>query len=534
MTTMDIEITLKNYRCFPDMSPAKITLREGFTSFVGVNNAGKSSLLKFFYEFRPIFRNWTPNNQMVINLLQGQVQSHNPPPTVFDPAELFSNTNDRDMQIEIRLPQAPAISPKATCPMVNRAVITVSRRQNTWHASLYVSTDALPRVSFSFAGAGDVLIAGSQLTADLSELFVAFKELSNSLYIGPFRNAVNVGSNDAYFDIQVGQGFITSWKQYKSGNFKNQNEACHRLTEDIKRIFGYNDLDISSSADDRSLQVLINGKSFKLPEVGSGLTQFILVLATAAIKTPSYILIDEPELNLHPSLQLDFLTTLASYASSGIVFATHGIGLARVAADRIYSVRTLEPGVSAVRDLEGTPHLAQFLGELSFSSYKELGFDRVLLVEGRTEVKTIQQLLRLLKKDHEIVIIPMGGSEMINGNSEAELAELSRISTKISAVIDSERSALNDPLSKHRQGFMAACKNAQIDCKLLDWRAVENYLPERAIKKICGPTFQALAPFEKRESHSPMWPKTENWRIAREMTLEELRASDLGRFLETL
>jgi hypothetical protein len=33
---MEIEITLKNYRCFPDTNPAKITLRDGFTSFVGV------------------------------------------------------------------------------------------------------------------------------------------------------------------------------------------------------------------------------------------------------------------------------------------------------------------------------------------------------------------------------------------------------------------------------------------------------------------------------------------------------------------
>jgi ABC-type cobalamin/Fe3+-siderophores transport system ATPase subunit len=317
-------------------------------------------------------------------------------------------------------------------------------------------------------------------------------------------------------------------------NFKKQNEACHKLTEDIKRIFGYNDLDISSSADDRSLQVLIDGKSFKLPEVGSGLTQFILVLATAAIKAPSYILIDEPELNLHPSLQLDFLTTLASYASKGILFATHSIGLARVAADRIYSVRKLEPGVSEVRDLEGTPHLAEFLGELSFSSYKELGFEKVLLVEGRTEVKTIQQFLRLLKKDHEIVLIPMGGNELINANSEAELSELTRISSKISAIIDSERSNANDPLPANRQRFVEVCGRAKINCKVLDRRAVEQYLPERAIRKVYGATYSALTQFQKRETVSPMWPKTENWRIAREMTLEELVATDLGQFLKQL
>ncbi len=149
-------------------------------------------------------------------------------------------------------------------------------------------------------------------------------------------------------------------------------------------------------------------------------------------------------------------------------------------------------------------------------------------------MKTFQQFLRLFKKDHEVVLIPMGGSQMINANSEGELVELTRISSKISAVIDSERSSADDPVSANRQGFIGACKNAKISCKVLDRRAVEQYLPERAIRKVYGPAYSALTSFQKRETVSPMWPKTENWRIAREMTAEELRATDLGQFLEKL
>jgi hypothetical protein len=36
---MDVEITLKNYRCFPDSKPVRFVMREGFTAFLGVNNA---------------------------------------------------------------------------------------------------------------------------------------------------------------------------------------------------------------------------------------------------------------------------------------------------------------------------------------------------------------------------------------------------------------------------------------------------------------------------------------------------------------
>src|SRR5205823_7052688 len=113
--------------------------------------------------------------------------------------------------------------------------------------------------------------------------------------------------------------------------------------------------------------------------------QFIVTLANIAKGQPTYVLIDEPESNLHPSLQLDFLMTVGSYASEGVVFATHSIGLARASADRIYSVQKSADGTSPVSPLEKTSGLVEFLGELNFSGYRELGFSKILLVEGPTE-----------------------------------------------------------------------------------------------------------------------------------------------------
>jgi len=139
------------------------------------------------------------------------------------------------------------------------------------------------------------------------------------------------------------------------------------------------------------LQLMIDGKSYKQSEIGSGLIQFILVLVNAAVREPSHILIDEPELNLHPSLQVDFLTTLASYAEHGVLFATHNLGLARAVSDRVYSVRRVGRDGREVRDFTGTRALTEFLGELGFNAYQDLGFETVLLVEGPTDVTCVQQ-----------------------------------------------------------------------------------------------------------------------------------------------
>src|SRR5713226_3484643 len=98
---MEIDITVKNYRCFPDDAPARITISDGFTAFIGVNNSGKSSLLKFLYEFRLLFQTISANYSVLTQALRhanaGLVLS----PSISDSDEVFNKGNERDIQIEI-------------------------------------------------------------------------------------------------------------------------------------------------------------------------------------------------------------------------------------------------------------------------------------------------------------------------------------------------------------------------------------------------------------------------------------------------
>jgi ABC-type sulfate/molybdate transport systems ATPase subunit len=161
--------------------------------------------------------------------------------------------------------------------------------------------------------------------------------------------------------------------------------------------------------------------------LGSGISQFIMALGNAATTTPPLILIDEPETNLHPSLQIDFLLKLAQYATVGCLFSTHSVGLARSVAERIFTVQRSAQGPT-VRPFEATPTYSEFLGELSFSAVRDIGCDRILLVEGVTDVKVIQQFLRLVQKEHSTVILPLGGDQLVTGRREMELQELRRLS----------------------------------------------------------------------------------------------------------
>ena len=537
---MQVEITIKNYRCFQDSNPARITLSKGFVAFLGTNNSGKSSLLKFFYEFRDLFLTLS-NIDAWSHIITNQQLSFSFPREVLDSQEVFCNINNRPLEIELRFIESP---PRInSLPFFNKIIITIPRT-TSYTVEIYLDNRLL-KTDSNWTIYNAHLQYNRDNLVDISYIIETFRDLSKTIYIGPFRNALSLipildpgfmktidQQYFNYFDIRIGRAFIQQWRRFKTGSSRKNNKISLSITEDIKHIFEFNNLEINSSDDDQTIKMFIDGNPYTLSELGSGLAQFFIVLANVAVEEPSYILIDEPELNLNPLLQLDFLTTLGNYAKKGVLFATHSIGLARSSAEQIYTVRKSNDG-SEVREYEKNPHLSELLGELSFSTYKELGFNKILLVEGPTEIKTIQQFLRKYKKDHEIVLLPLGGSSLINNSSEPELVEIKRISNKISVLIDSERKSPDEKLESKRQAFLDTCQRIGILPHALERRAIENYFSDRAVKLVKGSNFKKLQPYEKL-ADVPGWGKAENWKIAREMTVDELEGTDLGDFIKDL
>jgi ABC-type cobalamin/Fe3+-siderophores transport system ATPase subunit len=512
---MTIELTVKNYRCF--VQPITITIAKDLTAFTGINNAGKSALMRFLVEFRPLFKHlsniFSPASYPVnVPKSNGRIGGGRIGGFDFlytrDPDEVFSNRNNLGIDIIIHFdrPDYPTTTPTTVDIRVHRTHqvdIAFFHQRN----SINLSPDCRP----------DHITSVMEL-------------LANTLYIGAFRNALNVRGDEPYFDISVGQPFISQFQGLLTGYNKKESTSIKHLIEQIKDIFQFDSLSIEASNDQQSLHVIVNDKPYKDNELGSGLTQFILVIVNAAMKKPKFILIDEPELNLHPRLQMTFLTTLASYAE-GLWFATHSIGLARSSADRVYSVQKVSDGDSIIRLLERTPRLAEFLGEMSFSNYSELGFEKILLVEGKTEVKVFQQLLRTLRKDHRVVILPMRGDDRPD---EAELGEIERISTNVFAIIDSERDYQGAPLCQKRKEFLDRCAAKGITAMATQRRATENYFPDNIIKTVFGANYRELGPYERSRDVGQFWGKKQNWRLAAQWPLDQVKATDLGEFLDRL
>ena len=57
----------------------------------------------------------------------------------------------------------------------------------------------------------------------------------------------------------------------------------------------------------------------------------------------------------------------------------------------------------------------------------------------------------------------------------------------------------------------------------------------RAVQRVRGSGCRALGPYEALKELGPVgWSKSDNWRIAKEMTPDDLEGTDLGNFLARL
>lgn len=526
---MKAEFVIKNYRCFSDEHPLEFTLEDGFTGFVGPNNSGKSSILKFFFEFRALWESSSHEGGGILASLRDK--SWIEPRGTLDPTEVFSDLNKRDLIIDIML-ESDETTQSGIEPL-GRLRMWISRSDSSLISTSWVSGNQIDTRGKGLGVVRNVLRINNTPVADLNSFFEFNRLLASMMYVPSFRNAINIGGNEGYFDILVGTSFIEKWHEWKTGKVKAHKQAIQRVTQDIKQLFGYRSLEITASKEHNTLQIYANGKDYRLGELGGGIAQFILVLGNAVLRSPSFIMIDEPELNLHPALQLQFLTTLGSYSQHGVLFATHSLGLARSGANRVYLTKQ-EMGATILQPFEDAVKLSDLLGQLRFGGLGELGFDRILLVEGKTDVKTFWQFLRMIGKEHHIVLWPLGGAQMINGGCELELQEITRITENVSALIDSERVKKGEKLDENRQDFLDVCNKLGIKAHALERRAIENYLTEKALQRAKSDKYHALKPYEKLEESDLPWAKHENWRIAREMKFEDIRNTDLGSFLESL
>src|SRR5439155_382543 len=138
-----------------------------------------------------------------------------------DITQLFSKTNRRPMEIVFSV-RSPLLQGGNAVDV--HLGVTVIRDSNQFTATIRVGGETLAGDQVQFSH-GKLHYRGNP-QVEFQEIPQAISSLKRALYIGPFRNVINIGGNEDYFDIRIGQNFVEEWKAHKSGPQRQQNEAA--------------------------------------------------------------------------------------------------------------------------------------------------------------------------------------------------------------------------------------------------------------------------------------------------------------------
>lgn len=528
-------MTIRNWRGIGGRG-AHVELDHQFTALVGVNNAGKTTVVRFLYEFRPVIHAYLQHFNLALNNSVNSVGAEFWADPAVSPGE------------QIRPIYMPAARPRICLEleggsqdqsMIRVSTVTfVQTDPGAWRVEWMLLDQTIVEIQNVQLGRGQdgLPIAmidrgnGPASSIEFSGVNNALSSLTKTLYIGPFRNAINAGGSK-YYDLEVGSSFVSQFDQSQNGVEPSANEAIAQMTVDLGEIFGFDRLDVTVSPDKAQLNYIINGRALRGSELGAGIAQFVIVAASVLIRRPNFLLIDEPELNLHASLQQSFLSLLARHTSTGVIFSTHSLGLARTMADQLLVCHKASNEV-VVQRYHGASNLSSTVGSLGYGGTQDSTYRAVLLVEGPTEVRTFQQLLAKYNVRQEVVIVSLGGDDYASGSKDQEMAELARLSPIVFAIVDSERTAANANAKSNRVAFAATCNNFGVRCAVLERRSIENYLDQPTARRVLSKPDALDFGHFAQPGETWSWDKERNWRIAEEMTRDMIAGTDLDRFLQ--
>lgn len=211
---------------------------------------------------------------------------------------------------------------------------------------------------------------------------------------------------------------------------------------------------------------------------GAGIRESLRLVLDLELGTSEIVLVEEPEVHLHPGLEFAVHTYLQEKSKTKQIFiTTHSTNFVDTAAPRnIYLLSRDSLGISSCRSLAGDEMPTLIPAELGLRLSTVFMFDRLIFVEGPTDEAIIRHLATKLNKDLSgagIAFVQLGGIDnFAHYAAESTLDFLSRRQVKMWFFVDrDEKDNLEIERMKGKLG-----DSAQLF--VLQRRQLENFLIE--------------------------------------------------------
>jgi predicted ATPase len=275
-------------------------------------------------------------------------------------------------------------------------------------------------------------------------------------------------------------------KYYADHNLRGFTKADYDdLIAEVLRYFP--DLeDVESDITEHSIPTLNYkeyGRKLDILYSGTGLRHFLDILLKTTMSGASVVLLDEPELGLHPDLQrrfMEYLGKLADEKKLQFFLATHSQVLLNYADAMTFYRMTNTKGKRVTTKVESSG-IHTLMSDLGIRPSDVFNQDLCLLVEGAADVVFFEHVIRTLYKEFEKVavgVIQYGGGSA-SGIIDGTINVSNIVPAQKYTFWTHDRDARPaDPPDAEAAAFQAKLAGSGFEARVWNKRSIEWYFPE--------------------------------------------------------
>lgn len=286
---------------------------------------------------------------------------------------------------------------------------------------------------------------------------------------------------------------LAAWQHPPIGNDKDE-EKFFKVQDLLQTLLHLPEVRLEVDHDKKGIIVRRDDLRLPLQSYGTGIHQLIIMAVAVLSNDNSIVAIEEPEVNLHPTLQREFLRFLLNSTNNSYLISTHSHALIEPN-DQVDVLHVSLVGQTTVPRLVQTPtETLALLRDLGTRASDLLQANAVIWVEGPSDRIYLNRWLSLIAPNliegiHYSIMF-YGGRLLYHLSLDREtgiqledLVRLLRINQHSAIVIDSDRRKKHSRLNETKQRLTREAQNHGVYCWITDGREIENYLNSEAISK---------------------------------------------------